>query len=73
MQINTKFSIGDFVRVINEPENIFCIKGIEVYVKDNKTSVYYRTGSTYQDEYCNTCYHAIKEDKLIKVKIMDEI
>jgi hypothetical protein len=72
MQIQTKFNIGDFVRVIDEPDHIFSIKGIEVYVKDDKVSVYYRTGNTYQDEYCNTCYHAIREDKLIKIKIIEE-
>ncbi len=72
MQIQTKFNIGDFVRVIDEDEYIFSIKGIEVYIKDDKTSIYYRPGSTYENEYGDTCYHAIREDKLIKIKIIEE-
>lgn len=73
MQITTKFNIGDFVRVIDEPERIFSIKGIEVYVNKDKISVYYRTGYTYPDGFGNNVYATITEDKLKKVKITDEI
>ena len=72
MQITTKFNVGDFVRVIDNPEVIFSIKGIEIFVKDDKTSIYYRTGETYLDDYGDTLYSTIIENRLKKVKIIDE-
>ena len=72
MQINTKFSIGDFVRVI-DTDKVFCVQGIYIYAQNNNTSIRYRGDESYNDLDCGENYVTYDESRLKKVKIIDEL